>query len=390
MLFRSVEAAANGENVVNWLDRDPADDSACTESFAAIELAKFLPKCVSLAPEQITISGALTLPSQGDVFLLGSVNSNPLIAERLSESPDFKTDQSYCIKSYIESNRTVTIIQGSGRVGTLYGVYDYLKMNGITFYGLGENGTVYPASKSEALPLGIDVVQNPDFLTRGFWLESGLLGDGDKDFYPWMVRNKLNFCPAPDPQIFLSKKLGVKSSSGGHGIMNHCLNPNDGYPYNHNQFKGDEDRPEDPYPVSGEYLGDADADGKLSYYEAHPEWFGLINGQRSRNLNGTVGDNYCTTNEEATRELARNIINSLKDGKYKYVDILNVWLLDNGQWCQCSTCAKLQSRTDKLFDMMHHILKEMKKARETGFLERTVIISMCAYHETLPAPTPFW
>ena len=384
-LFDSVEDAANGENAVDWLDRDQADDSACTESFAAIELAQFLPKCFSIAPEQIKLSGVLAMPSQGDVFLLGSVKSNRLIAERISEVPDFKTNQSYCVKSFREDNRTITIIQGSGRIGTLYGVYEYLKINGIKFYGLGETGTVYPASKSDALPLSIEWMQTPDFLTRGFWLEGGILAD--KDFYRWMVRNKLNFWPASDPKIHLLKKLGAKCTAGGHHIMDECLNPNDGYPYNHINFTGDDDLPEDAWPVSDQYLGDEDNDGKLSYYEAHPEWFGLISGKRSRHLEGTAGDNYCTTNEEATHQLAKNIIISLKEGKYKYVDILNVWLLDNGKWCECDNCAKLKSRTDKLFNIMYVILKEMNNARKSGYLEREVVISMCAYHETLPAPT---
>jgi hypothetical protein len=129
-------------------------------------------------------------------------------------------------------------------------------------------------------------------------------------------------------------------------------------------------------------------DGILSYFEAHPEWFGLIKGKRSSKLTGhATGDNYCTTNEEATRELANNVIANLKNGKYQYVDILNVWLLDNGGWCECENCAKLESRTDKLFNVMYVILKEMTKARAAGELSREVTISMCSYHETLPIPT---
>ena len=44
--FATVQDAAESEDSVDWLDNENTDDTACTESFAAVELATFLPKCI--------------------------------------------------------------------------------------------------------------------------------------------------------------------------------------------------------------------------------------------------------------------------------------------------------------------------------------------------------
>src|SRR5262245_30275243 len=46
--FRTIEEAAHAEARVDWWDRDSTDDDACTRSFAAVELARWLPVCFGL------------------------------------------------------------------------------------------------------------------------------------------------------------------------------------------------------------------------------------------------------------------------------------------------------------------------------------------------------
>ena len=63
-------------------------------------------------------------------------------------------------------------------------------------------------------------------------------------------------------------------------------------------------------------------DGKLSYFEAHPEWFGLRNGKRSdRDFITASGDNFNTSNKDANKELAK------KSGSK-----FNKWFLEE---CRC-------------------------------------------------------
>jgi len=125
--FASIEEAAISEEKVNWSDADLTDDRACTECFAAVELAHFLPLCTSTSEKDILLNTPDKLPGSGNVFLLGSRESNPLISrQKLPEAVEFKSDQSFRIYAFRENNRTITVIEGKDRAGTLYGVYAYL------------------------------------------------------------------------------------------------------------------------------------------------------------------------------------------------------------------------------------------------------------------------
>ncbi len=383
--FSSIGQAAEGEEKVDWWDGNFSDDRACTECFAAMELLRFLPSCSVIPENAVQVQSSGKLPPAGDVMLVGSRISNPLIASySLPDSIRLETNESFCIRAFRENNRTVTIIEGKDRVGTMYGVYRYLEHLGMRFYGLGEKGTVYPKEKNP-IPAALTTFENPSFLTRGYhaWEDRG-----NNDFFLWMARNRINFWTAAEKELHLLKKLGMKCVDGGHFIQLQCLDPKAEYPYNHPKFKGDENKPRDPYASGKEYSGDANGDGRLSYFEAHPEWYGLRKGRRSDNIKDDFGDNYCTSNADATKELAKNVVQCLIDGSWKNVDILNFWMMDDvDKWCECENCKKQGSCTDRLFVVVHEVLGELKKARMEGRLKRDVEISSLAYLDTLAPPT---
>ena len=52
--FGTIEKAAVSEEKVNWWDDDFSDDRACTESFAAVELAHFLSNCTKFSKADIS------------------------------------------------------------------------------------------------------------------------------------------------------------------------------------------------------------------------------------------------------------------------------------------------------------------------------------------------
>ena len=120
----------------------------------------------------------------------------------------------------------------------------------------------------------------------------------------------------------------------------------------------DNDGHEDPYDNCVRYYnpdqGDADGDGKLSYFEAHPEWYGLRNGKRSDKADVSPGDNYCTSNMDANKELAKNLVRNLIEGSWKTVDIVNFWMLDNGM--RSGVTPKLvgwNTKADKLHRLIY-------------------------------------
>lgn len=379
--FDSIEEAACGEATVDFWDADRTDDRACTECFAAVELKRFLARVTALDDSDIVLAGVDSMPA-GDVFLLGSAASNPLVAPY---ARDIKTDESFFIRTIRENNRTVTIIQGGDRVGVLYGVYEYLNRLGIHFFGLGETGTVYP-TEPVTLPTELNVTEDPDYQTRGFWITADPKSDPN-DMHVWMARNKINLWTALDHQVPKLKKLGLKLTVGGHENQMFFIHAKHEYPYDCARFKGDENKPKDPYRPSDEYRGDANGDGKLSYFEAHPEWYGLIDGKRSDKF-AWNGHNFCTSNIDAAREFGKNMAEGLATGRWKYADIVNFWMFDcHGGWCQCEQCKAQGSITDRFLILVDVVFQEIEKVRAEGRLSRDVLISPLAYEHTIFPPT---
>ncbi len=390
--FATVQDAATGEDKVDFFDSDLSDDRACTESFAAMELARFLPEATNINQAEIRIVQQDFLPKSGNVFLIGSRKSNPLIGKYdLPEGKLLENEQSYSIRSFSDNGRLLTIIEGADRIGTLYGVYRYLEELGIKFIGLGEKGTIFPDS-SVTIPTGINIIENPSYLTRGFYTWNDR--KTDSEFFLWMARNKLNYWTTENQPVSFLKKLGIKLSAGGHRTQGIVFNSDDEYSYNHPVFKGDELKPDDPNKVSNEYAGDVNNDGKLSYFEAHPEWYGMKDGKRmkitySDNASQT-GTNFCTSNVDARKEFAKKIAQQLIDGQWKYVDLFEFWLFDGGPnlWCSCDLCKQSAgSYSDRLLIVTYDILKELKKLNQSGKLNRRVEVSSIAYHATLEPPT---
>ncbi len=383
----SIEQAAVAEAKVDWWDDDATDDIACTESFAATELRDLLPRAADVSSDGVRLALPDKWPDKGHAILLTTGDSNPLLRSlKEAETADVAGDApgSFRIKTFTRDHLSITVIRGRDRAGTLYGAYAYLERLGVRFYGLGEQGTVYPAARGQ-LPRELDVAEQPHYLTRGFWTWENR---GDRTFFTWMARNRLNFwCVASEQDLHFNKKVGMKLTAGGHVIQDQCLNPKAEYAYDHPDFTGDENKPADPYQAGPQAPRDADGDGKLSCFEAHPEWFGLVNGRRSDRINRDFGDNYCTSNGDATAELVRNVVRECVDGVWRDVDVLNFWMLDVGKWCECDACKAQGIYTDRLMRVIDATLKGLAQARGEGRLKREVEIATLAYHETLPPPT---
>lgn len=347
--FGTVERAAEAEKQVDWWDAETADDNACTECFAATELKRFLVAC-GPAGTDVRLAAAEAMPTSGDVFLIGSGASDPRIGSiEAARAADLvpAAAEAYRVLAFEDGGRIVTVIRGRDRVGALYGVYAYLEQLGIRFYGLGDRDTLLPARPVE-LPRKLDVSGKPDYHTRGFhaWEDRG-----DRTFFLWMARNRLNYWCTASSDLHFLKKLGMRLIAGQHTIQSRCLNP-------------------------------------AKYFERHPEWYGLRGGKRSPKISEDgFGDNYCTSNAEATAELAKNLVQECIDGEYRSADMLNFWMLDNGKWCECEACRRQGTYTDRLMSVTHTVRQAIVAARREGQLKRDVQVATLAYQETLPPPS---
>ena len=381
----TLEAAANAESDVGWLDADATDDTVCTQCFAALELQHFLRRMTARPADFAAVDDGQT--PAGDLLLVGGADSNSLTR---SLAPSLGVDagsvrrlgpEGYLLKSTVTNGRRVTLVAGGGRVGTLYAAYDLLYRLGCRWFAPGDLHQEVP--HVEAL-VDLEASERPDYETRGFhaWEDRA-----DPDFLLWMARNRLNYWCVEQSNRPLLRKLGIRMSGGAHTDQTHFLDPGTEYPYNHPRFENDEAKPPDPYPA-GEHGGDdANADGKLSYFEAHPEWYAMVKGERIPGIRGESGTNYCTSNPDATREFVKNYVHGLSQGRYREADVVRLWTLDGGTWCQCEPCKATGIPTDRYLGLVNALANGVKDARKQGVINRPIIIRFLAYADVLHPPT---
>ncbi|MBC8870521.1 MAG: DUF4838 domain-containing protein [Planctomycetes bacterium] len=381
----SAKVAGGAEAEVNWLDADPADDTICTECFAAVELQHYLRKMAGRGEDFAIVDD--DQPNAGDLILLGGPESNAATrefagklgvdAEQLSEVGA----QGYRIRSAETGGRRITLIAGGGREGTLYGAYDLLYRLGCRWFAPGELHEEVP--QIEGI-VDFDLTERPSFHTRGFmaWQDRG-----NPEFLLWMARNRLNDWCIEQSDHPLVRKLGIKMVCGMHDAEWLFLRPSSAYPYDHPQFDNDDDRPKNPYPPGSQYQGDVDSDGKLSYFEAHPEWFAFEGGRRIPGIGDWSGTNFCTSNPSAVTEFMRNYVQALIDGPYRGADIIRFWTLDAGRWCQCEACKALGTPSDRNLLLVERLDREIKQARAAGRIHRSIPIRFLVYADVLSPPT---
>ncbi len=384
--FQSVEEAAQAENQVDWSVEEAPAVRACTESFAAVELRRFLAAALRETDVgDIVFEEPGVLP-EGDVIVLGppKEGENPWLGDA-----DTNPRDAFRVRAREDEDRVVIRIEGAGRTGVLYGVYAFLEEIGYRFFGMGEEGIVYP-DPVDALPGDLHLEESPDYLIRGFM--TGKRGGELDDFFLWMARNRFNLWSAYEEEesIPLLKKWGIRLNGGLHSIQPHYLDPEAEYPYRLPWEEAAEtDRRETPYtlePGARERVEAREREGRPTYFDVHPEWYGWVDGERDPNVR-RQGVNYCTSNPDATAELSKNLISSLAEGRLKHADVLEFWMVDAGRWCECGECRAEGTYTDRLLLTVHRVNDALRIAREQGRLERGIHVSTLAYLETVAPPS---
>lgn len=361
--FPDIRTAAFAEEAIDWWDdRQAPAQNACTLCFAATELETFLPGKVTLrkpgepVPEEDTViyleTGAPELPPEG-----------------------FR----------ITCRGNTLRLTGGDRVGTLYAAYGCLERLGCRFIEPGEPDRTAPCA-----PGDFEITEAPDFLTRG---TMSTFINASEEFLLWMARNRFNsgFFRKANHHFALRKKLGIATVVGGHQMFYLFCDTTQEYPYCHSLY-GSEGKPADPWPVSP--LCRKPGGERLTYGEAHPEWYALVDGQRRMKRDrqrflqagNAPGDNMCTSNEDAMEELCTRILEALIDGIWKYADHVHIWPLDNGIWCQCDRCRALGNYSTRILLLAYRVDKAIKEAYRQGRLKRKILLICPAYHETLPVP----
>ncbi len=385
----SAKAAGHAEATVNWLDAAHTDDTVCTEAFAALELQRYLRRLTGRA-DDFRIVDDDGEPPEGHLLLVGGPGSNALTRKWLdhldvgASKLMFLGPQSYRIRTARIAGRRVLAIAGARRVGTLYGVYGFLHRLGCRWFAPGKLHEHVP--HIDRIP-DINAAEAPSFLTRGFhaWEDRA-----PREFLLWMARNRLNYWCVEQSSHPLLHKLGIQMAAGSHDSQSRFLNPYAAYPYDHPRFRGDETKPKDPHPPSDDFRGDADRDGALSLFEAHPEWFPLVAGRRVPGLQRdrpTHGTNFCTSNPNAAGEFIRRFADAIAEGPYRDASIIRLWMADGGKWCRCAACGALGTPTDRYLRLVHRLERAIRKARADGRIARPITIRFLVYSDVLEPPS---
>lgn len=386
--YGSAEEAAASYRKVNWHDADLTDDTVCTEAFAATELRHYLCRMTGADPKNSAAFAIVDDDAEvsGDAMLVGNTRSNRQVA-RLARSLDLDeikepASGGFQIRSRPQADGGLVILAGDDRAGTLYAVYAFLDKLGVRWFAPGEINEEVPRVDRLTIP-ALSTRETPAFYTRGFWAWEDRASD---DFFLWMARNRMNLWTVACRDPASLKRLGMTLTCGGHQHMPRFMNPTHEFPYRQAGFNGNEGKPEDPYP-KGEGKGDTDGDSKLTYAEAHPEWFGWQDGQRSFKIKNEFGDNFCTANPSAVAEFTRNLINELAAGDWKWADRIQFFMLDGGRWCTCDKCKALGEPNDRNVLLVHQLRQAIVRARESGVLNRDLSIVFSCYTGYLDPPT---
>ncbi len=243
-------------------------------------------------------------------------------------------------------------VVGDGRVGVLYGVYEFLRHRGIRFPSPYQEvvtpfTTLSPEPEEKyyepSMPLG-----------RGFDFE-GPLKDSTK-LWLWMARNGLNLSAYRPYTAAFQKKLGMSFKAGGH-IFENILSPSrlekDGTPF----------------------------------IEAHPDWYGKRENE-GLTAENALGVQFCMSNTALLDFLGDELITILS-GEWYYADRIDVWTFDTwGKTCSCEACKKLGNGTDATLHFISHIRSSVDRAVAEGKLDRDLRLVMCAYEGTSTLEPP--
>lgn len=115
------------------------------------------------------------------------------------------------------------------------------------------------------------------------------------------------------------------------------------------------------------------------YFDAHPEWFSLVNGKR---VAGQYNGQLCLSNEEMKSELVKEAFKLIE--KNPTAGMISISQNDNFNFCQCDRCmaiAKEEGSQSGLLMRFVNSVAEQIESRYPGFLVETL-----AYQYTRSAP----
>ena len=259
---------------------------------AASELAKYLG----------LISSASFALNQGDGacgIVVGISEDFPGLPDLPKFNPDDVTD----LETYIlRSHQNGLYLIGATESAVEHGVWDLLFRLGYRQFFPGRTWEVIPRTKD--LKIQIDTLQRPSFFNRrlGSATSSGPEAYGDREAYNnWMKRNRLAI------------SWPVKASHAYQAI--------------HARLKTE--------------------------FEAHPEYLGLINGERQ-------STKFCISNPNLRALIIEYALDYFK--QHPTEQSISMEPSDGGDWCECEECAAMGSISTRVVFLANAVAEAINKA----------------------------
>ncbi|MBN2412859.1 DUF4838 domain-containing protein [candidate division KSB1 bacterium] len=395
--FSNPEAAMSSINDVNWDDENFADDNLHRNILAALELQHYMTKIFNIPKSELPVVDDDNLPA-GTIIFIGSPEEKPgLLQVRKKLEKRWKKVKSQSAQGFrldtfsFKDSQDFLVLSGKSSLGTLYAVYELLDRWGVRWISPGDSSEIVPSRGGMILP-PMNEYFEPDMEVRGFVRETvnnslnvnNLLSP---EFLQWMARNRLNYIWQTDAYLQMQKQYGIITNCGEQDQSELPLNPKARYPYNHQDFTGDEELPADVYRPSSEYSGDINHDNILSYLEAHPEWYDLTKSKLTETEDMRLVAGICVTNNDFLSELNKGILGNLESGKWKNAHHYILRKSDNTGWCSCEECSRLGNQANKFLYLLNRIQLFMNHSAQGSTQSRMIRIAGLTDSTTIKPPT---
>lgn len=220
-------------------------------------------------------------------------------------------------------------LSGGGKRGILYSVYSFLEEAGCMWLApnyefYGETGEFVPDRRTLRYCFEKKSIRAPELKYRKLYVEEGHSHTAGNmlQMIDWMAKMQYNVFVFPidyqgkgrvvwdDVREVLTPELqkrGIIIEVGGHGYQN--------------------------------FINAGMEDGRL--FEDHPEYFGMKDGSRSRDMERV----FCSSNPEAVEYMVSRLTQYLRE--HPEIEIFDFWPPDGARWCECGNCALIGGPTDQ-------------------------------------------
>lgn len=374
--YATVQDANAAYADIDWFDNQHKQDNVCQTALAALELQHYLSKILNIPQSYLKIVDDSQTPEDGSLIILGLPPASGLKkfikpVKRNWRKSKSASDQALRIDSFYSKKQRGLVLSGRTATGTLYAVYELLTRYGVRWFAPEANSEYVPRVHKIDI-FSIHDLVDPELKIRGYWIDDRRRSNqGDAELYQWLGRNRINLFWNHEKDIAALKQRGVLLNTGRQDVITTLLRPEYDYRYNHPNVPNDDQYTMDPYIVSDSFKGDQNGDNKISYGEAHPEWFDMSLDSTS---DGTAiaTPRLCLSQADAINEFSQIVVDKLLYGEWQTCDIVDLW--QPAQWCSCEKCQQMGNDADKLLYVMFQVNKAIQAATKSGKLDRPIFV----------------